>query len=254
MRLKNKVIGISGAASGIGRACAVAAAVEGANVALGDIDQHGLTETARLVEETGQQAVSHLVDVTSETDQSDLVTLAAAKFGGLHGWVGSAGTGSSDTVLDHSRDEWRRVMHINVEGVFFGAQAAARYMREHDGGSLVNIASMYGQRAFPLRAAYCTSKAAVIMLTQVMALELAEHNIRVNAVAPGYTDTPLFQAGLVRDGQWKLDRMLERVPTGRLAHPDEIAKAAIFLLSDDASYVNGHTLTADGGWVINGKW
>ena len=92
------------------------------------------------------------------------------------------------------------------------------------------------------------------MLTQVMALELAEHNIRVNAVAPGYTDTPLFQAGLVRDGQWKLDRMLERVPTGRLAHPDEIAKAAIFLLSDDASYVNGHTLTADGGWVINGKW
>ncbi len=243
MRLKNKVIGISGAASGIGRACAVAAAVEGANVALGDIDQHGLTETARLVEETGQQAVSHLVDVTSETDQSDLVILAAAKFGGLHGWVGSAGTGSSDTVLDHSRDEWRRVMHINVEGVLFGAQAAARYMREHDGGSLVNIASMYGQRAFPLRAAYCTSKAAVIMLTQVMALELAEHNIRVNAVAPGYIDTDMIAPA---PQEWR-DALLERVPCGRVGEGEDVANCVLFLASEKSDYITGATIDVNGG-------
>ena len=143
-------------------------------------------------------------------------------------------------------------MAVNVEGVFFGAQAAARRMVANGSGSIVTVASMYGQRAVTQRAAYCTSKASVIMLTQVLALgRWAEHGIRVNALAPGYTDTPLFRAGKERDSIL-VDRLISRVPFQRLADAKEIAAAAVFLLSDEASFVTGHTLTVDGGWVAHG--
>ncbi len=253
MRLARRVVGITGAASGIGRACALAAAAEGADTALGDLDADGLAETAALVENAGRRAATTVVDVTEPDAQPSLVRLAVEALGGLHGWIGCAGTGSGQWALEHTREEWRRVMAVNVEAVFFGAQAAARHMVDHGGGAIVTVASMYGQRAAPARAAYCTSKAAVIMFTQVLALELAGRGVRVNALAPGYTDTPLFRFGLQRDGL-PLDRMLQRVPAGRMAKTSEIGAAAVFLLSDDASFVNGHTLTADGGWLPNGAW
>ena len=252
MHLENLVVGITGAASGIGQACAVAAAAEGADVALGDIDTNGLNETAAMVTKAGRRAVTCPVDVTTDDDQAKLVNLAVGELGGLHGWVGSAGIGAGFGVLEHTREAWRKVMGVNVEGLFFGAQEAARHMVENGGGSIVTIASMYGQRAVQQRAAYCTSKAAVIMLTQVMALEFADQRIRVNAVAPGYTDTPLFRRGLKRDNL-ALDRMLDRVPAGRLGSPKEMGSAVAFLLSDKASFVTGHTLTVDGGWVNNGS-
>jgi NAD(P)-dependent dehydrogenase (short-subunit alcohol dehydrogenase family) len=252
MHLENLVVGITGAASGIGQACAVAAAAEGADVALGDIDTNGLRETAAMVTKAGRRVVTCPVDVTTDDDQAKLVNLAVGELGGLHGWVGSAGIGAGFGVLEHTRESWRKVMDVNVEGLFFGAQEAARHMVENGGGSIVTIASMYGQRAVRQRAAYCTSKAAVIMLTQVMALEFAGQSIRVNAVAPGYTDTPLFRRGLKRDNL-ALDRMLDRVPAGRLGSPKEMGSAVAFLLSDKASFVTGHTLTVDGGWVNNGS-
>ena len=251
MRLENRVIGITGGASGIGRACALAAAAEGADLALGDINAEGLAETAARIEGAGQRVVTRLVDVTADDDQEALVALAVNNLGGLDGWVGSAGTGSGQMALEHTRDEWRRVMSVNVDGVFFGAQAAARHMVANGSGSIVTVASMYGQRAVKQRAAYCTSKASVVMLTQVMALELAEHGVRANALAPGYTDTPLFQAGKERDSIL-IDSLVSHVPIQRLADPTEIAAAAIFLLSDEASFITGHTLTVDGGWVANG--
>ena len=251
MRLENRVIGITGGASGIGRACALAAAAEGADLALGDINADGLAEAAAEIQDAGRRVVTRLVDVTTDDDQEALVELAVKELGGLDGWVGSAGTGSGQMGLEHTRDEWRRVMDVNVDGVFFGAQAAGRHMVGNGGGSIVTLASMYGQRAVRQRAAYCTSKASVVMLTQVLALELAEHGIRVNALAPGYTDTPLFQAGKDRDSIL-LDRLISHVPMKRLAEPDEIAAAAMFLLSDEASFVTGHILTVDGGWVARG--
>ena len=251
MRLENRVIGITGGASGIGRACALAAAAEGADLALGDINADGLAETAAQIEAAGRRVVTRLVDVTTDGDQAALVELAVKELGGLDGWVGSAGTGSGQPALEHTREEWRRVMDVNVEGVFFGAQAAARSMVANGSGSIVNVASMYGQRAVKQRAAYCTSKASVVMFTQVMALELAEHGVRANALAPGYTDTPLFRAGKERDSVL-VDRLTSHVPFQRLADPEEIAPAAIFLLSDEASFVTGHTLTVDGGWVAHG--
>ena len=251
MRLANRVIGITGGASGIGRACALAAAAEGADLALGDIDAEGLAKTASEIQDLGRRAVTRIVDVTTDDDQEALVELAVNELGGLDGWVGSAGTGSGQFALEHTRAEWRRVMEVNVEGVFFGAQAAGRHMVTTGSGSIVTVASMYGQRAVKQRAAYCTSKASVVMLSQVLALELAEHGVRVNALAPGYTDTPLFNIGKERDSV-EIDRLISHVPFKRLAVPEEIASAAIFLLSDEAGFVTGHVLTVDGGWVAHG--
>ena len=170
---------------------------------------------------------------TADDDQEALVALAVEELGGLDGWVGSAGTGSGQFALEHTRAEWRRVMDVNVEGVFFGAQAAARHMVANGSGSIVNVASMYGQRAVKQRAAYCTSKASVVMLTQVMALELAEHGIRVNALAPGLIRTRRSSTPARKRDSVEMDRLIAHVPFKRLAVPEEIAGAAIFLLSDE---------------------
>lgn len=252
MRLKKRVVAISGAGSGIGRACALAMAREGADLALADINLESVEAVSREITALGRRTLVHQVDVTAPAELARFVQRTATELGALDVWVGSAGMTNGSAALDIEPDEWRALLDVNLGGVVFGAQAAARHMVANGGGAIINLASMYGVRAVQRRIAYCTSKAAVIMATQCLAVELATHNVRVNAIGPGYTDTPMFRGGLERSGQ-PLDRLLEPVPMGRLGSPEEIADVAVFLASDESRFVTGHCLMADGGWSVNGS-
>ena len=253
MRLVGKIAAITGGGSGIGRACALAFAQEGADVAVGDLDASRASQVADEVQAIGRKALALQIDVTEQADLDRFADGVVDQLGGLTVWVGSAGLSIGATVLDHTREDWRRLMDLNVDAVVFGAQAAARRMVPNGTGSIINISSIYGARAVRERLAYCTSKAAVIMATQVMAVELAEHGVRANAIGPGYTDTPLFR-GAREEGNETVGPLLGRVPAGRLGTPEEIAAAALFLASDESSFVTGQCLFADGGWVVNGNW
>lgn len=253
MRLVGKIAAITGGGSGIGRACALAFAQEGADVAVGDLDASRASQVADEVQAVGRKALALQIDVTEQADLDRFADGVVDQLGGLTVWVGSAGLSIGATVLDHTREDWRRLMDLNVDAVVFGAQAAARRMVPNGTGSIINISSIYGARAVRERLAYCTSKAAVIMATQVMAVELAEHGVRANAIGPGYTDTPLFR-GAREEGNETVGPLLGRVPAGRLGTPEEIAAAALFLASDESSFVTGQCLFADGGWVVNGNW
>ena len=253
MRLEGKIAAITGGGSGIGRACALAFAREGADVAVGDLDPERAAQVADEVRALGRRSLDMRIDVTEQADLDRFVDGVVSELGGLSVWVGSAGVSIGGTLLDHTRGEWRRLMNLNLDAVVFGAQAAARRMVPNGAGSIINIASIYGARAVRERLAYCTSKAAVIMATQVMAVELAEHDVRANSIGPGYTDTPLFR-GAREEGDEAIAPLLLRVPAGRLGTPEEIAAAAVFLASDESSFVTGHCLFADGGWLVNGNW
>lgn len=253
MRLEGKIAAITGGGSGIGRACALAFAREGADVAIGDLDPERAASVADEVRAFGRRALDMPIDVTEQDDLDRFADGVVDELGGLTVWVGSAGVSIGAMFLDHTREDWRRLMDLNLDAVVFSAQAAARRMVAGGAGSIINIASIYGGRAVSERIAYCTSKAAVIMATQVMAVELAEHGVRANSIGPGYTDTPLFR-GAREEGNEAIAPLMLRVPAGRLGTPEEIAAAAVFLASDESSFVTGHCLFADGGWLVNGNW
>ncbi len=253
MRLADRVAAITGGASGIGEACALAFSREGASVAVGDLNLEKARGLAARIENLGGRAIAVPMDVTRPSDIETFVNAAQDRLGPLSIWVGSAGVPVGAAVLDQTREDWRRLMDLNLDGVFFSAQAAARRMVANGGGSIINLTSMYGARAVHDSVAYCTSKAAVIMLTQVMAIELAEHDVRVNAIAPGYTDTPMFRGARAKRGE-SMKPLLRRVPMSRLGQPQEVADAAVFLASDESRFVTGHALMVDGGWAVNGSW
>ena len=173
------------------------------------------------------------------------------RFGRIDILLNNAGVSVNKPSLELTVDEWRRGIDINLNGSFICAQAAARRMVEQSSGVIVNIASMYGVVAAPQRAAYCASKAGVVALTKTLAVEWAAYGIRVNAIGPGYTLTALVEE-LGKDGRLDLDALRRRTPLGRLGTPEEIAQLALFLASDRAAFVTGHTLVADGGWTANG--
>ena len=251
MRLEGKVAGITGAASGIGRAMALAFAREGADVAMCDLDETGLEGTAGAVREHGRRAYARTVDVTDTSALRGFIDAVVVEFGRLDIWMGNAGMSTTGPAEEMTEMHWRQVLEVNQNAVFFGAQAAGRHMLAQGSGSIINTASMYGLRAMAGRIVYCTSKAAVVMISQVLAVEWADRGVRVNAVAPGYADTPLFRRGreLTPD---VLEKTLSEVPMGRLVLPEEIAEACVFLASDEASAVTGLALTVDAGWTARG--
>ena len=234
--------------SGIGKATALALAEAGYDVGVTwHSDQEGAQGTAKEIEGAGGRAVVRQLDLSDAAAGSGVIDELADALGGLDALVNNAGVGRSAPFLETELDEWREVLEVNLTGAFVCAQTAARRMVRHGGGGrIVNVTSVHEHVPLKESAAYSTSKGGLGLLTKVMALELAEHGILVNAVAPGEISTPMT-------GQHDADphdQDRPGIPLGRPGHAREIAAAVRFLLSDDASYVTGASFVVDGGLLL----
>jgi NAD(P)-dependent dehydrogenase (short-subunit alcohol dehydrogenase family) len=248
--LAGKVALITGAASGIGRATALLLAAKGAAIVVADIQEAGGKETGQLIEAAGGLATFVRADVTNQTEIDAMVQHAVETFGGLDILHANAGhPGYDKAVVDHSDEEWDLVMAINLTGVFRCCRAAVPAMAQRGGGSIIISASVAGIHAAPYTGAYNVSKAGTISLCKTLAMECAPLGIRVNAIAPGQVATPMW--GLSADGDDTEDApvMEGLIPLGRMATPDEVAHAVLYLVSDVASYLTGEVLTIDGGMM-----
>jgi NAD(P)-dependent dehydrogenase (short-subunit alcohol dehydrogenase family) len=248
MRFKDKGVLITGAGSGIGRETALECAAEGGIVAAADIDIKMAERTVEEIAKRGGRGYAFGLDVTDPAAVTAVVDQAAGRLGSLDVLVNSAGVREIEPVLDLSLAEWNRVMGVNITGLFLMSQAFGRYLvKGGRPGVIVNLASTLGVTAAPSRAAYTASKHAVVGLTKEMALELGEKNIRVCAVGPGVTRTALTERYFQDADTAKHVRSMHAM--GRWGEAREIARAILFLASDDASFITGETLLVDGGWM-----
>ena len=240
-RLAGRVVVVTGAASGIGRAMAERFAAEGAEVLVADVSEAGEAVAAAL----GARAAFVRTDVTREADVSAMIEGAVARFGRLDILVNNAGVGRFVPFDELEPAEWDRVFAVNLRAVYLGCRLALPHLRRGGKGVILNVASQSGLQSQPMNQPYCASKAGVILLTRSLARELAPEGVRVNCICPGGTDTPLLRAfsRTIRSA----DSTPSRPPLGRFARPEEIAAAALFLVSDEASYVTGVALPVDGG-------
>ena len=249
-RLAGRVAAITGGALGIGQATALRFAEEGASVVLGDVQVDAAEGVAKEIVQRGGRAVAVGVDVGDAAQVQAYVDRAVAEFGRLDVMFANAGIAHSAPFLEHPEAQWHRVLRVNLTGVFLCGQIAARQMVRQGGGRIIVTASINGFRGVENLVGYNVAKAGVIELTKTMAVELAQHNVQVNAIAPAQIDTRLTR-GFSDDAK---ARRLSRIPMGRFGEADEVAKAAVFLASDDASFVTGHTLAVDGGYLAGGLW
>jgi NAD(P)-dependent dehydrogenase (short-subunit alcohol dehydrogenase family) len=246
MELKNRTAIVTGAGSGIGRAVALAYAREGANVVVSDIVEEGGKETVALIEKTGSKALFVRADGSKAEDHEMLVNAAAEKFGALHIACNNAGIGGEiNPVGDMSIEGWRKVIEINLSGVFYAMRAQIPKMLAAGGGAIVNIASILGQVGQEGSAGYVAAKHGVVGLTKTAALEYAQRGIRINSVGPAYIDTPLL-ASLPEE---KKNALIALHPVGRLGRPEEVAEIVLWLSTDRASFVTGGYYPIDGGYL-----
>jgi NAD(P)-dependent dehydrogenase (short-subunit alcohol dehydrogenase family) len=241
---------ITGAARGIGEAVAARLVEEGGQVIVCDIAEQG-EETAELLRKRGGKAHFRKLDVSDRIAVSTLAEAIYDEFGPLHGLVNNAGVAIAHTAFDCSDEVWRKTLQINLDGVYYCCREFGRRMLKH-GGSIVNISSIAGLKVVrpETHVAYGVTKAAVAHMASLLGVEWAAHNIRVNAVAPGYTETPIL-AGMKETNRDVVNVWMKDTPINRMIQPTEIASVVTFLLSDDASCVTGETLAADGGYT---KW
>ena len=249
MDFDGKVVLVTGGGSGLGRAAVLLLAGAGARVAVADLDEAMGAETVAKVREAGGEAEFVLTDVTREADVAALVSRVVDTWGRLDGAINNAGiTGPYKYTPEYTLDEWNQVFAVNLTGIFLGLKYEIPQMVGQGGGAIVNTSSGAGLIGYPGLPAYVASKHAVIGLTRTAGLEFATAGIRVNAVCPGSTLTPMLQASM-GDDPAALAAQEATTPMKRLARPEEIAHAMVWLLSDEASFVNAHPFAVDGGAV-----
>jgi NAD(P)-dependent dehydrogenase (short-subunit alcohol dehydrogenase family) len=246
--LEGRVALVTGGSRGIGKAIALAFAEAGADVAVCSRDLDGkLGAAAEEIQRLGRHSLAVPADVSRQAEVDDLVQRTKAEFGVIDILVNNAGAVARSPVVEHPEEDWDRVVDTNLKSGYMCSRAAGRIMMDRKRGNIINIASIRGLVGAPGRISYSTSKAGVIMLTRVLALEFASYNIRVNAIAPGWIVTEM--AGpMYHDPQTRRE-VDATIPMGRWGSVEEMANVALFLASDVSSYVTGHTLVADGGLV-----
>lgn len=253
-QLEGRAVLITGAGRGIGAAIARAVSNEGARVAVNDIDDDALHEISGAIADAGGEVLRVPADVTDRMAVDRMVTAAVGAYGRLDVLFSNAGIIELQDFMDVDEDHWDRVMNVNVRGVLFSGQAGARQMLQQGSGTIINTASIAGQLGVPDMAAYAASKAAVMSLTRTMSLALGPRGVTVNALAPGIVATDMWKVIDARRSEIRaqppgsaLEERVGTIPVGRYAVPDDIARVAVFLASDAASYLNGQTINIDGG-------
>ena len=247
MRILEKVAIITGAASGIGRTTAILFAKEGGKVIVADQNEVGGNETVDMIRSDGGQAIFERVNVTSATDIQDMVETTINTYGKLNILVNNAGIAIRLPVVDLPEEDWDRNIDVNLKSIYLSSKYAIPRMIENEGGSIVNIASIYGIVGGRIRAAYTASKGGVVNLTRSMALDYALHKIRVNCVCPGFVNTPLLKNILKTPEEYQA--LADLHPMGRLGDMLEIAQGILYLASDASSFVTGIALPIDGGYT-----
>lgn len=245
MKLANKVALITGAGSGIGRACAMLFASEGAQVAVVDIDEPTATETGRLIRNQGGEAIAIRADVGQPEDVQAMVESTVKRFGTVDVLFNSAATeGPICFAAQISLEQFDRIMAVNLRGTWLGMKYVLPLMMEKRSGSIINVSSLAGLKATPGGAAYCASKFGVIGITEAVAIEYGKYNIRANCIVPGWIETPMVHRLF---GDKLPASSATAAPLRRVGQPEDVAKAALFLISDDAAYITGTVFTVDGG-------
>ena len=255
MRLKDRVAIVTGGGAGIGRSICVNMAKEGAKVAVMDINEEAALETAEMIKKEDGEALALKMDVTQKADVQAMTAQVLKTHGKIDILVNNAGTDIKGAITELAENTWDTLMNINLKGVFLCTQAAVVSMIEQRYGRIVNISSMAGKTGEPLTSPYCATKFGVIGFTQSIALELGKHNITVNAVCPGPVDTDLIRQSVAQSAKIKgmapedflQEFFINPTPLGRIAQPVDIARAVIFLASDDAEFITGSTLNVSGG-------
>src|SRR5690625_6676 len=248
--LVGNTIVITGGANGMGRLFASELACRGSNVVITDLNDAVLETADALNKElvgadNAGRVVGTVADVTVREEHARAVDLAVEEFGGFQGWINNAGVFPESPIIDCSEEQIALALDVNVKGTLFGAQAAAHHFKDNGGGAIVNMASVAALRVRRDRGAYNTAKAGTLHMTNSLAVELGDHGIRVNAVAPGYIDTAMTQ--WVHETPGALENALTNVPLHRIGSPVEVFGAVYFLLSDSARYVTGSLISVDGG-------
>ncbi len=245
MRLKDKVCVITGAAQGIGEACAMRFANEGAKVVVSDVQIEKGEAVAKAIRNAGGEAIFFACDVSQKSDCVDLIQAAVDAFGSVDVHLSNAAIIATKEFLDITEEDWEQTVGVNLNGFFYAGQAAAAQMVKQGSGNIINMSSINAVVAIPTATPYTVCKGGVLQLTKSMALSLAPHGIRVNAVGPGTIATEMGKTMMSNPAAKK--RVLSRTPLGRPGEPDEIASVCVFLASDDASYITGETIYCDGG-------
>lgn len=251
MKIENKVAIVTGASKGIGKAIATRFAREGASLVVASRSRDTLEKVAHEIKSAGGEALVVTVDVRNADSTDELVKKTVSHYGRLDLLVNNAGITMGGASEELSPEDWRTAMETDLFGVFFACQAAARVMIPQGSGNIINISSVNGILAAPRRAAYCSSKAGVNALTKVLAIEWADRNIRVNAIAPGYVRTELVQ-DVIDKGAISMEAILRRTPQHRIGEVEDIAGLAVYMASDESSYMTGSIVTIDGGWTAYG--
>jgi len=244
MRLTDRVAIVTGGAQGIGQGISLRLAEESAKVAIFDIDVKGAKTVAKQIEKAGGNALALMVDVSKAKEVDAGVNKVISKFGKIDILVNNAGISLTSKVANMADKEWDRTLDVNLKGVFLCCRAVIPHMKERKYGKIINIASVLALRGSMYYAHYGASKAGVVAFTQGLAVELGPHNINVNAVGPGFIDTPMAAHDVAPDVRQRLQK---RIPLRRIGAPRDIAEAVLFLASDEASYITGQCLYVCGG-------